>query len=243
MKQALQNIEGIISKYGFFRYYVMADTTPRFSYTIGLTESIGFELIVGGMMYFETNEALEVVFNAIIEALRKDNKTKNFNLNELGTFTLAKVHNSWISKMMLGAIDYYGREDIQAFQILPTDVEITTKDIPDMTKKWSSNNLIWKYLDKNQLWKYEIPKNSTAITNLDALKGARLTEYFRYELNQWEIFAGNGAKEPQESLRIVPLCTLIGIDKSIEKFIHDPIGKGKFKDASDQHNDTWYAWE
>lgn len=243
MNQVLKNIKEIIKKHGFFRYNVLQETTPRYSYTIGLTKSIGFELILGGMMYFESDEEIELIFNTISEELIKNNQARKFNINGLGFFKLVEVDISWVTKTMLGAIDFYKIENIEAFQIVTLDSEKITLDTPDMSKKWSSKNTIWKYLEQDEPWQFKIPKNSIAITNLAALKGNRLTEIFRYEIDEWEIFSGNGAVEPKESIRIVPIIILLGLDKTIEEFIDEPIGKGRFRDSSDENNPIWYNWE
>lgn len=145
--------------------------------------------------------------------------------------------------MMLGALDYYKIDKICALQIIPVDIEKYTLDIPNMSKPWSSEDKIWKYLSNEISWEYDVPKHSIAITNLKALKGYRLTEYFRFESDEWEIFSGNGASEPKDNLRIVPLSVLIGIDASIEGFINNPVGKGKYRDSLDENNSTWYNWE
>lgn len=243
MKQVLKDIEKVIKEYGYFRYNVIKELTPDYSYTIGLTDKLGFELIVGGMCFFQTNNQLQFIFDSIAEQLFEKNEIKEFNLKEFGNFKLINVDDSWISLLMLGALDYYRNSKLKAFQIISTDMDKLTLDTPDMSKKWSSNNIIWKYLDDNIKWEYTIPKNSRAFTNLNALRGERLTEFFRYEPDEWEIFAGNGLLEAKESIRIVPISVIFGLDNSIVDFINDPIGKGKFRDSSDKGNDTWNNWK
>jgi hypothetical protein len=243
MKDILIEIKNRIEKYGYHRYLVKSFKTPRYSYTIGLYNSLGFELLFGGVIFFEKNDELEVIFKGIIKVLLKNKKARKFHIKDLGNFELREVDSSWSSLMMLGVLDYYNLDEIKAFQIFPIDIEKSTIDIPDMSKPWDQENLTWKYLNEKISWKYDVPESSLVITNLDALRGCRLTEYFRFEINEWEIFSGNGAKEPKESIRIVPLSVLIGIDPSIENFINDPVGKGKFRDSSNENNMIWYNWE
>jgi hypothetical protein len=243
MKQVLKDIAIVIKKHGYFRYNITQDLTPNYSYTIGLTDKVGFELVSGGMNYFEEDNNLQYIFDSIVDGILKNSESRIFDLGKLGIFNLIKADVSWISMMMLGAYDYYNNQKIDAFQIIPSNSDKFTLDIPNMSIKWSLESVIWKHLDDNLNWEYNIPKSSRAITNLAALKGDRLTEFFRYEIDEWEIFAGNGSLEPKESIRIVPISVLIGIDKSIENFINDPIGKGKYRDSSDDSNLTWYNWE
>jgi hypothetical protein len=243
MKDIFIEIKNRIEKYGYHRHLVKPVKTPRYSYTIGLLNNLGFELLLGGAIFFENNDELEVIFKGIIKVLLKDKKARKFHLKDLGNFELREVDSSWSSLIMLGALDYYNLDKIKALQIFPIDIEKSTLDTPDMSKPWDQDNLTWKYLDEKISWKYDVPESSVVITNLDALRGCRLTEYFRFELNEWEIFSGNGAKEPKESIRIVPLSVLIGIDPSIENFLNDPVGKGKFRDSSNENNMIWYNWE
>lgn len=243
MNQVLKDIEIVIKQYGYFRYNVIQDLTPNYSYTIGLTDRLGFELVAGGMNYFQSDEEVQNIFDLIIDKLFIDSEVRIFDLKEAGIFKLVKVDDSWTSLMMLGAMDYYKNSKIIALQIIPSNPVKFTFDTPDMSKCWSSTNLTWKYLDDSLSWDYDIPKNSRAITNLAALKGKRLTEFYRYEIDEWEIFAGNGSLEIKEAIRIVPISVLIGLDNSILDFISEPVGKGKYRDSSDKNNYTWYNWE
>ncbi|MCH6200354.1 hypothetical protein MMU07_12250 [Aquiflexum sp. LQ15W] len=243
MKDIFIEIKNRIDKYGYHRYLIKPHKTPRYSYTIGLLNSLGFELLLGGAIFYENTDDLELIFKGIINVLLKDKKARKIHLKDLGNFEIREVDSSWSSLMMLGALDYYNLERINTFQIFPIDNEKSTLDTPDMTKPWGQDNKTWKYLDDTISWNYDVPESSLVFTNLDALRGCRLTEYFRFELNEWEIFSGNGAKEPKKSIRIVPLSVLIGIDSSIENIINDPVGKGKFRDSSNENNMIWYNWE
>lgn len=243
MKSTLLEIKNRIAQYGYHRYIVNQSNIPRYSYTIGLSESIGFELIFGGAIFYEDNHILELIFKGIIESIKKNKENKNIYLNELGNFELKEVDYSWSSLLMLGAIDYYNNNQIISYQIFPIDEDKFTLDTPDMSKAWNKDNVVWKYLDEKVVWEYSIPENSIAITDLAVLRGSRLTEYFRYETEEWEIFSSNGELIPKELIRIVPISVLINIDSSILSFLNEPIGKGKFRDSSNIENNTWYDWE
>lgn len=243
MKDDLIVIKKNIEKYGYHRYVVKQNLTPRFSYTIGLIESLGYELILCGSIYFETFEQLDEIFDETIKILLRDKDKRFFKINDLGDFKIKEVNYSWSSLMMLGALDYFKIDKICALQIIPADIEKYTLDTPDMSKPWCSDDKIWKYLSDDVSWEHNVPKHSVAITNLKALKGFRLTEYFRFESDEWEIFSGNGASEPKHNIRIVPLSVLIGIDPTIEGFINNPVGTGKYRDSLDENNLTWYNWE
>lgn len=174
--------------------------------------------------------------------LRIDSGCKNFKIKSLGNFKLQKSDSSWNKLLMLGAIDYYSTDDVESYQIVPLDVEKQTIDIPDMSIPWSDQDLCWRYACDLVEWPYHIPEGSIAITNLSALYGGRLTEFFRFEDDEWEIFSGNGALEPVEAIRMVPVSVLIKCDPGISNFINDPVGKGKFRDSSNVDDDQWYEW-
>ena len=50
-QQALNNIADNIAKFGHHTYVVMAGNDPRFAYTIGISASLGFELIWPALAY------------------------------------------------------------------------------------------------------------------------------------------------------------------------------------------------
>jgi hypothetical protein len=143
---------------------------------------------------------------------------------------------------MLGAIDYYNSKNINAFQIVPIDDNHKTIDIPDMSLPWSKQDEIWKYLKDNLNWEFSISENAIAITNLKALYGFRLTEFYRFEEDEWEIFSGNGSLESKESIRIVPITVLLKGDPTIRDFLNLEVGMGKFRDLNNESNQNWYDW-
>lgn len=243
MNDILNEIKNRIQKHGHHRYIVKQGIVPRYTYTIGLNDQFGFELVMSGSMAFETNKELEIIFNNIIQALLKNKNEKEFSIEYLGNFELKKVHPSWIKLMMLGAIDFYGTENINAFQIISTDIKNLTIETPMMSKAWDGKDLIWRYLSDDIHWPYNVPKNSVAITNLKALLGVRLTEFYRFEEDEWEIFSGNGALEPKEMIRIVPLSVLLAADPTLIDFVNEAVGFGKYRDSKDENNSTWYNWE
>ncbi len=51
-KAALEKIQQNISLHGHHIYVVGAGPDPRFAYTIGLSRSLGFELILAGAIFY-----------------------------------------------------------------------------------------------------------------------------------------------------------------------------------------------
>ncbi|WP_162852440.1 DUF4262 domain-containing protein [Dinghuibacter silviterrae] len=94
-------IQSNIERYGFHITIVGSGIQPRFAYTIGLTELLGFELVfAGGVIYLK--DELIVIFNEIVKELneRKDLDLDEIKVKELGAFSLSTVDPSW-SKLML----------------------------------------------------------------------------------------------------------------------------------------------
>lgn len=238
-EQFLALIESNIDKHGYHVTIVNSPVEPRYAYTIGLSEVLGFEFIFAGGIYYKKDDLFRI-FDEII----KETKTRNGIVNEgisvdaLGTFSFSKVKSSWSKLTMLGVFDFYKRNEIEAYQVIP-DQEHHTLDIPDMSKEFNvASEPVWQWLDRE--WDYPVPRDSTVVTNLDALKGEVITEVMKWEKNEWEIFAGAGPDVLKEDKRVVSLGTLLGIDKSLMPAAFNlEIEKGMWRDPSDL---VWHAW-
>jgi len=154
-----------------------------------------------------TTEGKNIV-NAIAEKLR-GNVDKVYSKIEtnLGVFYLNDVDISWAKAIPLGAIDYYKCEFINLIQIVPSD-EFLTIDVPNCKMPMSHEcNRVWSKFDS--IYPKDVPKNSMSTTNLLALRGAPVPEAMRWELNEWELFAGAGPEVIKKDIRVVPLSTMI----------------------------------
>ena len=131
----------------------------------------------------------------------------------------------------------YDSDQISLYQIVPNN-KYYTLEVPNMELGYSEKDPIWKWLTKE--WSYPIPSNSVAITNLSALRGSRITEITRWEVNEWEMFAGYGPDIAEEEVRIVPISILLGIDSSVGESINLEVGKGIWREQEDIN---WEAWK
>jgi hypothetical protein len=237
-KQALHDIRENIAQSGHHIYVVAGgDPTPRFAYTIGLSESIGIELILAGAIFYMMDEVGEII-NAIAELLKAQPDRRIFEVAGLGSFSLRKVDNSWTAELMLGAFDYYQKRDIPALQIVP-DRAHSTIDIPDMSVPWNATiEPAWRWL--HEPWTYPVPEDATATTNLAALRGDRITEVVRWEEDEWEMFAGAGPDVPKDDMRVVPLGSLVAGDRSLDPVVHLVIGEGLWRDPDP--DSEWHQW-
>jgi hypothetical protein len=236
-RQALDDIRENIARSGHHIYVVSGGSTPRFAYTIGISESIGVELILAGAIFYMFDE-VGTVINDIAGQLRAQPDRRVFEVIGLGSFNLRKVHSSWATEFMLGAFDYYQKRDIAALQIVPDKAHWTT-DIPDISVPWSANTEpVWQWL--REPWTYPVPEGSTAATNLAALRGERITEATRWEEDEWEIFAGAGPDVTKDEMRVVPLGTLLGADESLVPVVLLAQGDGLWRDPAPESE--WHPW-
>jgi len=194
-RRALEDIRENIARSGLHVYMVISDTSPRFAYTIGLSESVGAELILAGAVFYMKDDVLQII-KAIASDLKAAHERRTFEVTGQGSFSLRQAHSSWVAEFILGAFDYYQKRDIPALQIVPDEAHWTL-DIPDMTAPWSpTGEPVWRWL--REPWTFPVPKNSTATTDLAALQGEPVTEAARWEQDYWELFAG-----------CVPMCPTI----------------------------------
>jgi hypothetical protein len=235
-KATLNQIRENITRSGHHIYVVSGGATPRFAYTIGISESIGIELILAGAVFYMKDEVLRII-NDIAGHLKTQPDRRVFEVTELGSFILRKVDGSWATEFMLGAFDYYQKRDIPALQIVP-DKAHWSIDIPNMSAQWNpTTEPVWRWL--KEPWTYPVPEDATATTDLAALRGERVTEAMRWEEDDWEIFVGDGPNIPKDELRVVPLGTLVGADESVFPVVNLAIGEGLLRDDPDSE---WRPW-
>src|SRR5687767_14136106 len=118
--KALALIRDNIAAYGWHIYIVSGGPTPRFSYTIGLFEKYGVELMFPGGSFYYAREIANIINATADEAESAGLREGSiFNLEPLGAFALGPVHDSWPKELMLGAFDYYDRDSVPALQLKP----------------------------------------------------------------------------------------------------------------------------
>lgn len=235
----LKLIQSNIETYGYHITIVSMSELPRFAYSIGLKDILGFELILAGGVYY-IHEDISIIFDQIVSKVRLNKAIidSEISVDQLGAFTLIEAKASWSKKLMLGVYDYFDIEEFKALQLIP-DQSHYTNDIPLMKKDYDENNqTVWKWLTKE--WIYPVPKDSKVTTNLDALKGEAITEVMRWEEGAWEMFVGPGPDVVDEEVRVVSLGTILGIDESLLPSINLKIEEGIWRD---DRNSEWVEWK
>lgn len=235
-KSFIEKIDSNVKEFGHHITLVNNVSTPRFAYTIGTNTFLNIELIFAGGIVFMENEVYSVI-NEVVSILKVQGVNNRPIKTSLGIFKIDNVHPSWAELTMLGLYDYYQNKAYPVFQIIPID-ENYTLDVPDMSVEWNvSSQPVWQWLSKD--WNYDVPENSKVITNINALKGQIITEVMRWELDEWEAFAGSGPDVNPEDIRVISLATIIGIDISMDKMLKLEVGKGIWRDTQEL---VWNDW-
>lgn len=229
------NIEG----HGFHITLVTGSVVPRYLYTIGLSQHVGYELIFAGGLFYSDNDAQKLISlcaNTLLSQ-KKLNLDIPLTLPEGEECRLVKVEDSWAQAMALGVADYYRDSSIPILQVLPPLSKMTL-DVPNLSQPWSKEpQPVWTWIFKE--WPYDINENALAITNLDALQGYPVTEVMRWETNLWEMFSGPGPDVEEHEIRKVPLAVMLGIDSSLLVTQKLGLEKGVWRESSD---DKWHDW-
>jgi hypothetical protein len=236
--QLIDLINKNIQIHGYHITLVGQDSVPRFAYTIGLKDKIGKELVFPGGGVYLANDIVTIM-NSVSKNLISSVASKDFNLKteNFGEFTLNDVDPSWANALLFGATDFYRQQSIPTLQIRP-DLAHLTIDVPDLAAPWDPvREPVWRWL--KEPWPLSIPSASSAITNMAALRGARITEASRWEKNEWELFAGSGPETPREEIRVVPIATLLAVDPSLQRVVDMNVGQSLWRDASENE---WHDW-
>jgi Domain of unknown function (DUF4262) len=238
-KKALALIKRNIEKSGFHIYIVSGGTSPRFVYTIGLREWLGAELVMAGGLFYEKNDDVLDIVHSLRKQLAKPSKLgpvwqSQLSVPRLGKFTLRKAHASWSRSLLLGALDYYSIDDVDAYQIVP-ETQHRTIDVPDMSKEWSATaEPVWGWLHEDET--YPVSLDAEVMTPLDVLRGDPVTEACRWEDGYWEMFAGSDRDVPESEARLVPLGWLLALDPSLAIVLDLTIGEGVWRE---DRNAAW----
>ena len=151
-------------------------------------------------------------------------------------FTLEKVDSSWVEKLALGAIDYYG--SAKPMRQLVAKDSPRTIDIPEMRQPWSAETApAWRWVEEP--WALPFDESCTVLTNLRALQGEPITETMRWDDGEWELYAGDGSQVTDEDRREVAFGTLIANDPSLLQVAELQPDSGLWRASAAE---SWRPW-
>ncbi|HEV2889970.1 MAG TPA: DUF4262 domain-containing protein [Frankiaceae bacterium] len=238
-RRVLESIRANVARTGHHVTLVHGGRTPRFAYSIGLTERGLPEVVLAGA----TSLGGKAVKRALDEAVAASRSGGGslaaggaVEVPGVGAFEVGSVDPSWARRLLLGVRDYYDRDDPSALQLVPEGA-VRTIDVPDMSRAWDpAREPVWRWLDDAS--DLPVAPDAVAVTNLDALRGSPISEAARWEEDQWEMFAGAGPDVPPDDVRVVPLATLLAFDPSLEPVTRLEVGRALRRDPPG----PWESW-
>ena len=211
---ALARIRENITRSGVHVYSILGGGSPGFSYTIGLYPSVGAELLFPRSALFSVTDSYNVLM-ALFAASGELAPGASFPVESLGTFQLQPAEESWTREMIRGARDYYDAA-VPAWQVVPPRRMI---DVPDMRRPLEEAPA-WRWLHTD--WAFPVPEASKVLTGLDVLEGAAVTEAYRSEPEEWQLFAEG--TDPESGCYSLPLGVLLGVDPSLSPLVEMEVG-------------------
>jgi hypothetical protein len=141
-RAALQAIARNIAEHGCHIYVVVGE--QRFAYTIGLTETIGAELVLAGTAGYSIEEAGEILDTLSGRLTSGPEDGRRVRVAGLGSFELRALRQVWIQGLLLGARDFYRGRVLRAFQVVPLS-KARRADVPELSRAPSAAvNRAWR---------------------------------------------------------------------------------------------------
>jgi Domain of unknown function (DUF4262) len=234
-QEYLELVKRNINAYGVHVALVSGPPTPAFIYSIGLSPTLGYELVLAGASIYSTQELAKIVNSIAEQCLALGNLSETMTLENLGSFSFVRADVSWSKRLLLGAWDFYGSE-IEAMQIVP-DANFRTIDHPCMDSVFDTDQQPWCWDEVK--WTYSVPQNSMVATDLDVLRGAPILEATRFEEDYWEAFSTDSAVLTEEHCRIVPLSVLLGT-RGAQSLLDLEPGKAIWRSSE---SSEWLQWK
>lgn len=241
-QRMLELIRRNIQNHGRHIYAVAPGCAPQFFYTIGLYEMSGFELLFAGGAIFD-KRSIASVLNQAARLIEEGAEPAKIRLHSeaLGPVRCVKTDPSWVSGLLLGALDYYNLSSLPVWQLIPENVEKLSIDIPDTAEPFSeAGHPVWRWLEKE--CPYDVLKDSVAVADLDMLLGYAASEVMRWETSEWEVYSGEKPESEASTYR-VPLASLLAFDPSLLPVIDLPVGRGLLREFDEAGvAGPWEPW-
>ncbi len=97
----LHNIENVIRSKGYYVATILPVPQPGYAYTVGLTETLGFEYVFCGRSNFSGDDLKLIIDVACEIKAYKNSADQYFEVENRGKFRLQLANESWTKKTML----------------------------------------------------------------------------------------------------------------------------------------------
>lgn len=206
-----QTIANNIRRYGYHTVVVApGGATPRWAYTIGLSETKGRELLFAGCVSYLKDEMLELIDRVAKSDLDFEGCVGAAEIPSLSV-NVIPVDPTWSERLMIGVNGYYGASRL-ALQMVPTKnrtIDTPRTDIPYSVATAGA----FRWLEGE--WPYPVPVNSEVMVDVGVTTGGTILEVGRWEDNYWEMFSVPREKIDKSKARLVPLGVLLAFDPAL----------------------------
>lgn len=241
MPVARSKITDAIRRTGLFAVTVVAGPTPRWQYTIGLTQAGLPEVVVAGSAAYR-DATLDALLRSVGSGLLAGAYAPDARgLRVEGVdVDLMPVHVSWAQRLLVVAATYHERPAVDAVQAVPSGgwIDIPRTSVPlDL-----SIERPWRWLDDE--WPYACSSRTRVFTDLDVLRGSPIVEVIHERepggLNSWTMRAHAAAAGAEQEGRVVPIGTVLAIDPTVALTLDLKPGEFAVRDGPQA---DWQAWE
>lgn len=182
---------------------------PGFVYSTAASPKLGHEFLLAGRVDLAPEEAYRLLLQAM-----GDYATGRGS----GRFDFSPISPSWASKLLFGVPAEY-RDG--ALQVTEVSNHLLTETVCE-SEFPNSQNSAWWFLDE-EAWVYPIPVSSTLGVTLEVLKGATVTDYYRWELDYWEMTEVPCEEVDTKTAYVIPWACLLDLGFSLEEAVLMPV--------------------
>jgi hypothetical protein len=119
-EEVLETIRRNIEQSGFHAYAVTGGGVPQFAYTVGLTQSIGAELLLAGAHFYVLDQIKQIIAFLARESRSLAMQRGQEISTEYGSFLLRDADLSWIKALMLELLTTIKYQKLRLSKSFPT---------------------------------------------------------------------------------------------------------------------------
>lgn len=224
-----------IDRDGFTVVAVSPGPTPTFAYSVGFGRADlgdGDLVLAGGSAYGDAQARLRLLRSAVSARTEGAGAHALLEVPGCGCFSLGRIHESWVRRMMPVATGYYecSEAGVVAWQLVPP-APLRTLDVPDMAVPWTADGTsAWRWLDPEQQWDHVVAANTLVFADLGVLRGKPVAWFNRFDETGWELFSTPPDGVGVDDVRLVPIEVVLATDGSLSTMLGLPAGTVRVRD-------------